>query len=152
MSVPAKKLAALWNVSAPARHWPKRVAAAYLRMMGASQELAAKSVGRSERTIRLWESEPTWSQAREEARDLWVGDLEDSSRKAVLECIRGGDGDLALKVLERIDDYLRPATQRIAPTDPSGRKPYENQMNLESLSDADLATLESLVRRVVPSE
>src|SRR5690606_28571284 len=37
-------------------HWEKRVSAAYLRILGATQAEAARAVGRSARTIRLWES------------------------------------------------------------------------------------------------
>ena len=109
----------------PARYWMKRVSAAYLRMLGATQIDAAKAVGRNARTIREWEAHETWPAAREAARRLWLVDLSDASRHALLQTIRGGNGDLALKVLERIDDELRPPTHRVAPTDPTGQKPYE---------------------------
>jgi hypothetical protein len=91
----------------------KQILCAYLRMMGSTQEAAAKAVGRSERTIRLWEKQPTWPQVREVARKRWMSDLTDASRQALLASIRGGAGDLALKVLERVDSDLAPPAQRL---------------------------------------
>jgi hypothetical protein len=94
-------------------HWDKVVAAAYLRIIGHTQEEAATSVGRNERTIREWESDPElWTAARAEARSRWLNDAEDAARRAVLSQLKDGDGDLGLKVLERIDDTLAPAKQR----------------------------------------
>src|SRR5690606_16995518 len=58
-------------------HWEKRVSAAYFRTLGATQAEAARAVGRSERTIRLWESEPSWADARREAEERWLADLKD---------------------------------------------------------------------------
>jgi len=87
---------------------------AYLRMMGLTQAQAGAAVGRAERTVREWEGDPgTWTQAREAARRRWLGELTDISRKILLETIKNGAGDLALKVLERVDGDLAPPTQRL---------------------------------------
>lgn len=86
--------------------------------MGATQRDAAKAVGRSERTIRGWESDERWPLAKEEAADRWLGDLTDASRKAVLETVRSGNAEMALTILERVDERLAPAKQRV---DLSGR-------------------------------
>ena len=51
--------------------------------------------------------------AREEARQRWLVDLTDASRKTLLDSIRAGGGDLALKVLERLDRDLAPPAQRL---------------------------------------
>jgi cell division inhibitor SulA len=96
------------------RHWAKRVGAAYFRMMGLTQAEAGKAVGRSMRSVRAWEAEKvTWALARQEARQCWLGELTDAARKTLLQAIRAGDGDLALKVLERTDTDLAPPTQRL---------------------------------------
>lgn len=93
----------------PHRHWDKLVSAAYLRMMGATQEEAAQAVGRAERTVRSWEADgPVWNLAREEARSRWLVDLEDASRQAVLKVISQGHASMAFQVLERIDPNLSP--------------------------------------------
>jgi hypothetical protein len=91
------------------RSFEKQVAAAYLRMLGATQKAAGAAVGRSERTLQAWEADTvTWERARAEARRRWLGALTDVARKTVLETIRAGDGDLAMKVLERVDGDLAP--------------------------------------------
>lgn len=96
------------------RHWEKRVLTAYLRMMGMTQNQAGAAVGRSERTVRDWEADTqTWPRAREEARRRWLGDLTDAARQTLLAAIRAGDGDLAMKVVERVDGDLAPPTQRL---------------------------------------
>lgn len=95
-------------------NWDKRVSAAYLRMQGHTQEQAAKAVGVTARTVRQWESERTeWQSARNEARDRWFNDVEDSARKAVKRSIDMGNSDLGFKVLERIDPRLAPPVTRV---------------------------------------
>jgi hypothetical protein len=102
---------------APTRHWEKRVLYAYLRMMGATQTHAARAVGRAERTGQMWEEDKgTYLQAREEARKRWLGELTDAARVALLTTIQGGDGHLALQLLERLDSDLAPAKHRQALT------------------------------------
>ena len=104
------------------RHWEKRVLTAYLRMMGMTQKQAGAAVGRSERTIRDWEADTaTWTQAWDEARHRWLGELTDAARQTLLTVIRAGDGDLAMKVLERIDTDLAPPTQRLRHTHDIGQ-------------------------------
>ena len=96
------------------RHWEKRVLAAYLRMMGSTQADAGRAVGRCKRTIAEWEADPVmWERARDEARRRWLDDLADVARQTLLATIRAGDGDLAMKVLERVDADLAPPTQRL---------------------------------------
>ena len=90
-------------------HWERHILAAYLRMMGSTQVQAAKAVGRSVRTIRDWEADKClWDLAREEARKRWMRELVDVSRGALLAKVRGGDGDLAFRILERVEEELAP--------------------------------------------
>jgi len=89
------------------------VAAAYLRIMGATQEAAASSVGRSAKTIYNWEQDERWREAREEAADRWMCDLTDASRKAVLDSVCKGNAYMGLSILERVDARLAPAKQRL---------------------------------------
>src|SRR5262245_12669765 len=96
------------------RHWDKRVAAAYLRMMGLTQAQAGSAVGRSKRSVADWEADTTtWALAREEARQRWMGDVTDAARASLLKHLKDPQsGFLALQVLERIDEDLAPAKQR----------------------------------------
>jgi DNA-binding XRE family transcriptional regulator len=108
------KPAAVSETAAHPRHWEKRVLAAYLRMMGGTQQAAAAAVGRSERTIRDWEADrPSWIVARDEARQRWREELTDASRLALLNTIKQGNGYLALQVLERTDDDLSPRKDHV---------------------------------------
>lgn len=89
-------------------HWDKVVSAAYLRIIGHTQEQAASGVGRSERTIQLWEADAElWAAAREEARGRWLQATIDASRQSVLKAA-GRNADLGLKILERVDPELAP--------------------------------------------
>lgn len=99
----------------PPVHWEKRILYAYLRMMGATQIDAGRAVGRCERTVQDWEYDTTWYPiAREEARKRWLTELVDASRLTLLKTIKEGtNGLLALQVLERMDEDLAPAKQRL---------------------------------------
>lgn len=88
------------------------VAAAYLRIMGATQKEAAASVGRSERTIRDWETDrEAWAEARAEATDRWLCDVIDASRISVLNGAKR-DPDMGFRILERVDPRLAPPKQK----------------------------------------
>ena len=93
--------------------WDKWTMAAYLRLLGASQKAAGAAIGRSERTIRNWEArEALWAQATAAAHRRWLTEVTGLARRQLLKALTSADGDLALKVLERIDTALAPATQR----------------------------------------
>jgi hypothetical protein len=75
---------------------------------------AAQAVGRSPRRAREWESDAVWwERAREEARRRWLRETADLARQSLHKALQGTDGDLALKVLERLDSDLAPPTQRV---------------------------------------
>src|SRR5262245_48118038 len=103
------------DVQAPRpRYWEKVVMVAYLRMLGSTQKDAGTAVGRAKRTVAEWEADKTtFAQAREEARRRWLGEVSDAARSGLLRALQGDAGDLALKVLERLDPDLAPATQRL---------------------------------------
>ena len=99
--------------------WEKRVLAAYLRMCGQSQKDVAAAIGRTDRTIRLWEAEPdTWQAARAEAALRWLGDLVDAARGTVIAAVRAGDAEIGLKILERTIAALAPPKTRVEVTIP----------------------------------
>ena len=102
-----------------ARHWDKRVAAAYLRMMGFTQADAGNAVGRSKRTVAEWEADKvTWGHAREEARQRWLNEVSDAARQTLLATLRDrSQGLLALHVLDRLDADFAPAKQRLLEAD-----------------------------------
>lgn len=125
----------------PHRHFDKLVAAAYLRMMGATQREAGRSVGASEETVRKWEKHPAWPRARERAKSLWMSDVEDASRSAVLKSVRGGNADLGLSLLERLDPRLAPPTRQME-VQHAGLLGVIHR--LSQLSDEDLTKMERL--------
>jgi hypothetical protein len=93
--------------------WEKAVLAAYYRLLGHSQPQAGAAVGRSGRTVRLWEADTAlWARATQTAKARWLGEVISLARRQLLRAMVNADGDLALKVLERIDTDLAPATQR----------------------------------------
>ena len=97
----------------PPKYWEKRIAAAYLRLLGMSQAQAAVAVGRHERTLWTWEQEPSWALAQQLARARWLGETGDAARRAVLKQLEAGDGELGLKLLERLDPALAPPKHKV---------------------------------------
>lgn len=97
------------GLDGPKRYWPKRVLAAWLRIMGATWEQAGASVGRHGDTVRKWsEDRESWALARRQAHDLFIDDLHDASARAVLQTLLAGNADIGLKVLERLEPQLAP--------------------------------------------
>jgi hypothetical protein len=111
-ALPATASASPSEVAPRPKHWARVVLYAYLRMMGHTQKHAAHAVQRSERRAQEWEeNRGLYAQAREEARQRWLSEATDAARQTLLASIRDGAGDLALKLLERIDPDLAPAKQ-----------------------------------------
>ncbi len=95
-------------------HWEKVVLASYWRLLGSSQKAAGAAIGRSERTIRNWEADTVlWTRATEEARTRWLGEVTALARRQLLAGLMSADADLALKVIERLDPALAPASLRL---------------------------------------
>ena len=106
-ALPATASASPSEVAPRPKHWERVVLYAYLRMMGHTQKHAAHAVQRSERRAQEWEeNRGLYAQAREEARQRWLTEATDAARQTLLASIRDGAGDLALKLLERIDPDL----------------------------------------------
>ena len=99
------------------RNWDKCVNVAYLRMLGASQEMAAKKAGCSERSIRNWEKAKWWKDAEEEARDRWLKDGDMASMRGVLSAMARGDAATARWWADRRVPELAPPSKRIAGPD-----------------------------------
>ena len=98
-------------------HWDKWLSAAYLRMLGATQQQAAKTVGIGERTLRRWEADDLWGRACDQARGRWLHGMEMCARGALLDALRDDSdsvrrGFLALKILERLDPDFAPPRRR----------------------------------------
>jgi hypothetical protein len=105
------------------KYWEKLVLASYYRLLGSTQQEAGAAVGRSARTVRVWEAETAlWTLAREEARKRWLGEVTAMARRQLLTAAMHADGDLALKILERIDTDLAPPTQRLKHTHEVGQE------------------------------
>jgi transcriptional regulator with XRE-family HTH domain len=119
-----EEIAALADSPELPANWDKWVSAAYLRMRGLSQEKAAKDAGISERTLWDWEKRhpDQWKRAKGEARDRWMNSLVDASRAAVLASVEGGNAELGMRILERVDPELQaPETRlKLSGTGPGG--------------------------------
>ena len=123
------------------RHWEKVVLACYLRMLGSSQKAAGAAVGRSERTIRVWEADTeTWAQACAEARQRWLGEVISLARRQLLKAMMNADGDLSLKLLERVDEALAPASMRLK---------HEGTVNLSTAAEW-VALRTTMLRALAP--
>lgn len=94
------------------KRWDKMVSAAYLRMLGQTQAQVARAVGRSERTIRLWEEDALWAEAQAEARERWFGDAVEVALATVLKSARRGNVETAKWILERLEPKLAPPAVR----------------------------------------
>jgi hypothetical protein len=106
--------AAFEESAAPPVFWEKLILAAYFRLLGSTQKQAGAAVGRSERTIRVWEADkPLWQRALAAAKDRWLGEVTSLARRQLLKAMVTADGDLSLKLLERLDEALAPPSQRL---------------------------------------
>lgn len=95
------------------QQWEKQVLAAYLLLIGESWKSTAAKVGRSETTIANWKRNTVlWEQAKAEAERRWLYDMKDVARRAVYHQVREGDGDLGLKVLERLTEEFAPRSKQ----------------------------------------
>lgn len=95
------------------RSWDKAVSAAYLWLIMAEVKKAAAAAGVGERTLHRWILSDWWPDAVAEAETRWLHITVAEARRALLGQIRAGDGDLALRLLERRDARLRPAPIRV---------------------------------------
>lgn len=121
------------------RDWDTAVAAAYIRVIGGTQKQAAAAAGCGERTLRDWENSDFWERAKQEAADRWLNGVVAHSRKTIIQHLEGPDGDpnLALKLLERLDDKLLPPKVRAEHSGPNGG-PIETK-ELGNVTEADIA-------------
>lgn len=110
----AKKVSGERKTKKKPKQWDKMVSAAYLRILGRTQKETAESVGRSERTIRDWESldKDRWNEARREAESRWLQDATDASRRSVLRGVERNP-DMGFRFLERVDPALAPPKQKL---------------------------------------
>jgi len=94
------------------RNWDKCVSAAYLRILGASQDRAAEEVGCSPRSIRSWEKSEWWPDARQEARDRWLQGNDQTCMLTLTNAMREGNAKVAMWWADRrVPELLPPAVQ-----------------------------------------
>lgn len=120
------------------RDWDTAVSAAYIRVIGGTQKQAAAAAGCGERSIRDWENSDFWEAAKKEAADRWLNGVVAHSRKTLIHHFEGEEGDpnLALKLLERLDNRLLPPKVRSELSGPDGG-PIETK-DAGNISEADV--------------
>ena len=124
--------------------WDKAVSAGYLRLMGLSQQRAAKGAGIGERTLARYELSDWWPEACGEAVSRWMQQLEIECRTTIMAAVKAGDVPTAVKMLERID-------KRLAPPRLSHRIEHDGALatSLRGMTDEELrAHARRLVTRV----
>ena len=104
-------MAEIIDVVEKPRDWDKAVSVAYLRLIGQTQENAAKGAGIGERTLRRYELSDWWPDACAEAVERWMQQLAIECRTTILAAVKDGDVQTAVKMLERIDRRLAPPRQ-----------------------------------------
>lgn len=67
------------------------VSVAYLRLLGHTQQEAAKGAGVSVRTIQYWEAREDWSEAQSEARARWLQGCDALAMRALRNGLLGDD-------------------------------------------------------------
>lgn len=131
--------------------WDKAVSAAYFRIQGAPQRVAAEAAGCGARTLRAWEASPWWPEAQREAATRWRTKLAEASRRTLIKAVRGGRADLALSVLERVDPSLAPPKASRMPDDDLMRDLAQAVVEVfgpDRWSEVEAKWVEILTRRV----
>ena len=95
------------------RDWDKAVSVSYLRLIGLTQEKAAKGAGIGVRTLRRYELSEWWPEACREAADRWMQQLALECRTTIMAAVKAGDVVTAVKMLERLDKRLAPPRQQL---------------------------------------
>ena len=88
----------------------KALSAAYLRIIGHTQEEAAAGANCGARSLRRWEAQPWWPEILVEAGSRWLSGLTAKARGTLLNDM---DAALALKILERLIPELAPAKRHV---------------------------------------
>ncbi len=73
------------------RNWDKAVSVAYLRMLGASQEVSSKEAGCAQRSVVDWERCSWWKDAQAEARDRWMQGGDSLAMRAIYKGLANPD-------------------------------------------------------------
>lgn len=87
--------------------WEKATSAAFLRILGATQQEAADSVGVARQTVVKWEHSEWWPEAMDDAKQRWLAGLHAKARVSVENGLQD-DARLAFMVLERLEPTLHP--------------------------------------------
>ena len=104
------------------RDWDKAISAAYLRLLGATQETAAKNVGVKERAICRWEGSDWWPQAVAEGRHRWLQTGDSSCMRSLVQDMnRKDDATTARWWADRRIPEFAPPKQRATHSGDSGR-------------------------------
>lgn len=104
-------------VTRPA-NWDRATSAAYLRLLGSSQQEAADQIGVDRVTVTRWEASDWWPSAVAEAKNRWLSGLAAKARTSV-ELAVPDDARLAMTVLERLEPALNPKATMEVVGDPT---------------------------------
>jgi hypothetical protein len=88
--------------------WDICVAAAYLRLIGLSQEKAAEGAGCGERSIQDWEKCSWWDKAVQEAKGRWLRKVEYLAMMGIAEGLLSKDGGVKGTMSRYVADRMVP--------------------------------------------
>lgn len=117
--------------------WPLWVRAAAAFLGGKTWGQAAQSVGRAERTLRLWREDPMWNAAVREAEEAWGDGLLAEAKRQLAIAVTQGDRKTLRWYLERRDDAFTPPAQRMEHTGEGGG-PVQLNMTVKIVRPGDV--------------
>lgn len=144
---PAEAQAEKRTVSAP-QDWDKAVSVAYLRILEFPKKTVARLVEVDQATIWVWEQSAWWPDAEREAMSRWLRGVRAKAMKSLKRNLLA-DGNLALKVLERLMPEMGPPVQRHHVTGLFGAIQQMTPEELKQLEAMDDDQLEQEIDRLV---
>jgi len=82
--VPRRKKRTSYTPPGKPHHWETAVRSAYFILMGYTVVDAAKSAGIGHKTVHIWMKADWWQDAKDDARDRYLGTVEAETRAAIL--------------------------------------------------------------------
>lgn len=133
----------------------KAASAAYMRILGATQAVAAAAAGIGKRTLERYEHQEWWPEVETLATNQWLSGLKSKAMTSILKLVDSKDplvfDSVSVRwVLDRLFPELQPPSQKVELTGRDG-KPIQTEgnltINLERLEDNEVAALDRLINK-----